>query len=453
VTKQSKREYIKEIRSRYRASSKPEQSNMLDEMVKVTKFNRKYLIRILQKTPVPIYPRSIVDAMVKKKAGAPPIYHAPALVTFLERLWHATDQACSKRLRSLLPLWLPWYRDDNGAVLSMEHQVLLTRIAHSTIDRLLAPERRQYRVGKGRCTTKPGTLALRESIPFATEQWKERRPGFVEVDTVAHCGLNSQGGQYVFSLDAVEMAFEWVEARAVWGKGETGVLEAFRDIEEALPVPLRGFDSDNGGEFINHHLQTYLRGRHRSVEPTRSRPYKKNDNAHIEQKNWTHIRQVFGYGRFDNLAVVPLMNDLYANEFSLMRNYFLPSVKLMEKNRVGSKIVKIHDRPQTPCDRILCSPLIPEDTKRRLRAIRKTLNPFLLHEIIQRKIKAILDIATIAPHQPINIPQGARRRAPDKKQGKSAVIAPHQEHLSPPHRSLPRVRNTSKTIVRKTHGN
>lgn len=159
---------------------------MLDEMVKVTKFNRKYLIRVLNTPPAPVYPISVVSLtrLEQKRRGAPRQYHAPEITQFLCHLWHATNQACAKRLQSLLPPWLPWYEQATGLVLSLEHQVLLTRMAHTTIDRLLAAERSKYRVGKGRCTTKPGTL-LKQHIPIKTEQWGEERPGFLEIDTVA----------------------------------------------------------------------------------------------------------------------------------------------------------------------------------------------------------------------------------------------------------------------------
>jgi len=279
VTKQAKREYISELRSRYRAAQKQEQGVMLNEMVKVTKYNRKYLIRALNTPPDSNSPplRSAQSRLAKKKVGRPPVYDAPELTEFLRYLWHATNQACGKRLKCVLPLWMRWYEQATGSRLSLVHQVLLTRMTHTTIDRLLAEERSHYRIGKGRATTKPGTL-IKKRIPIKTDQWQEKRPGFLEIDTVAHCGT-SVAGMFVYSLNTVDIGSGWVEPRAVWGKGELNVLEAFRGIEQALPFRLRGVDADNGGEFINHHLEKYLRGRKRSVEFTRSREYKKNDPA------------------------------------------------------------------------------------------------------------------------------------------------------------------------------
>ena len=397
MTKLSNKEYLNEMRSRYRAAGKQDQTKLLDEMVQICGFNRKYLIRVLNKKPPPQYPTALYGG-AKKKAGRPKQYHAPEILTFLLRVWHASNQACSKRLEGVLHLWLPKYEEAIGIVLSLEHQVLILRMSHSTIDRLLADERKRYRVGKGRTTTKPGTL-LKKRIPIKTNQWDEDRPGFLEVDTVGHCGT-STSGMFTYTLNTVDIASGWVEPRAIWGKGEQGVVEAVTDIEQSLPFPLRGFDVDNGSELLNHHMEAYLTGRKRPPEYTRSREYKKNDNAHIEGRNWTHIRQYLGYERFDNPAVVPIMNDLYRNEYSLLVNFFLPSVKLQQKERIGSKIIKRHDKPTTPCDRLLASRYIPKDKKQWLREQRQSLNPFILQAVVHQKLKAILRLCSLRPKLP-----------------------------------------------------
>ena len=321
MTKVSRKEYLDEMRPRYRAAGKREQTKLLDEIMNICKFNRKYLIRVLNRKPSPQYPTALYGA-AKKKAGRPKEYDAPQILTFLLRLWHASNQACSKRLKSILHLWLSKYEEATGIVLSLEHQVLILRMSHSTIDRLLSEERRHDRVGKGRTTTKPGTL-LKKRIPIKTNQWDEHRLGFLEVDTVAHCGT-STSGMFAYTLNTVDIASCWVEPRAIWGKGEKGVVDAFTDVEESLPFHLRGVDVDNGSEVLHHHREAYLTGRKRPPEYTRSREYKKNDNAHIEGRNWTHIRQYLGYQRFDNPEVGPMMNDLYAKEYSLRVNFFLP---------------------------------------------------------------------------------------------------------------------------------
>ena len=207
---------------------------------------------------------------------------------------------------------------------------------------------------RGRSTTKPGTL-LRHQIPIGTNQWDQRRPGFLEADTVAHCG-ESTAGQFAYTIDCVDIATGWSEQRAVWGRGETGVIEQIRHIEQSLPFALLGFDCDNGSEFLNHHLLRHFVNRPKPVHFTRSRAYRKDDNAHIEQKNWTHVRQWIGYERLDDPRVVELLNELYRNEWRLFHNFFCPSVKLLAKQQLGSKTIKHHDRPKTPYQRLIDSP-------------------------------------------------------------------------------------------------
>jgi hypothetical protein len=243
---------------------------------------------------------------------------------------------------------------------------------------------------RGRSTTKPGTL-LKKHIPIKTRQWDEKKPGFIEADTVAHCGV-SMAGQYAHTVDAVDIATGWNEQRAVFGKGETAVLEQLKDIEASYPFPFLGFDSDNGGEFLNYHALKHFTERQKPVEFTRSREYESNDNAHIEQKNWTHVRQYLGYDRLDDPRVVGLMNDLYRSEWRLYHNFFMPSVKLLSKERIGSKTVKVHDKPKTPYQRTLESPYVLEKTKTRLKEQFKTLNPFLLKKEMEKKLARIFNL-------------------------------------------------------------
>ena len=386
VTKQSKTEYIQQIRSRYAAATKLEQGMLLDEIIKVTGYHRKSIIRQMNKRRDPIYPKAVYGHG-SKRAGRPPEYNASEIRAFLTTVWHSSDQICSKRMKEILPLWLGKYQQATGIALSLEHQVLITTVSPSTIDRLLTHERKKYRTNKGCATTRPGTY-LKNHIPINTDQWNETRPGFLEVDTVAHCGT-SLAGQFAYTLNTVDIASQWTEPRAIWGKGEKGVVDALEDIEESLPFALKGIDSDNGSEFINYHVERHLTGRKRPVAYTRSREYKKNDNAHIEGRNWTHVRQLLGYERFDNPTVVALMNDLYSKEFSLWVNIFLPSMKLQSKERIGSQIKKRHDKAQTPCQRLLASPYVMKKTKERLRELQRTLNPFLLHQAVEEKVKDI----------------------------------------------------------------
>lgn len=187
----------------------------------------------------------------------------------------------------------------------------------------------------------------------------ETRPSFLEADTIAQCG-ESMAGMFVFTIDCVDIATTWTEQRAVWGKGETGVLKQIEDIEDSLPFPLLGFDSDNGSEFLNHHLLRYFHKRQYPVQFTRSRPYHKDDNVHVEQKNWTHVRQWFGYHRIDNPVAVHLMNDLYTKEWNRFHNFFCLSVTLLEKKLFAAKTIKKYDTPKTPYQRVMRSLYIPE---------------------------------------------------------------------------------------------
>lgn len=196
-------------------------------------------------------------------------------------------------------------------------------------------------------------------------------------------------GQFAYTIDCVDIATGWTEQRAVWGRGETDVLRQICDIEQSLPFPLLGFDCDNGSEFLNYHLLRHFQNRKRPVSFTRSRAYHKDDNAHIEQKNWTHVRQWIGYDRLDNPGVVTLLNELYSNEWRLYHNFFCPSVKLLSKQRIGSKTLKRHDAPKTPYQRILESPHVPEASKKNLHLQFRSLNPFLLKTAMEKKLKKI----------------------------------------------------------------
>jgi len=301
----------------------------------------------------------------------------------LKRIWLAANLPCAKRLKVILPLWLPGY-SEAFEPLSLEVVKALRTISAATIDRLLRPVRMQHKKG-GRSTTKPGTL-LRKHIPIQTNQWDESRPGFLEADTVAHCG-QSLSGVFAYTVDFVDIATGWTEQRAIWGKGEVCVLEQIKDVEAMLPFPLLGFDCDNGSEFLNHHLLRHFT--ERKVRFTRSRAYHKDDNAHIEQKNWSHVRQWIGYDRLDDPGVVDLLNDLYRSEWRLFHNFFCPSVKLIDKERIGSKTIKHHDHPKTPYQRIVESPQIAGSTKRRLSLQFKGLNPFFLRNSMERKLQRI----------------------------------------------------------------
>lgn len=379
---QSRREYLEAIRKRYRKATRKEKSIILGEFCATCSYNRKYAIRLLRK-------KLLTDPNCKP--GPVPIYAKEQLLVPLKRIWFATDQMCSKKLKAAIPLWLPFY-DGEYEPLPPDVRQKLLAMSPATIDRLLKPLRALYK--KGRSSTKPGTL-LKNQIPIKTHNWDVTRPGYFEADTVAHCG-NSMAGDFVFSLTFTDIFSGWTENRAVWGKGSQGVLRQIKNIEEKIVFPVLGFDCDNGSEFLNHHLVKYFTDRPKApVQFTRSRPYRKNDNAFVEQKNWTHVRQLLGYDRFDSPDLVPVINDLYLNEWSLFNNYFCPTLKLKEKQRVNSKYSKKYEPPQTPYQRLLDSDDVSIDAKRILGSVYNSLNPFKLKRKIDEKLKAVFHIVRL----------------------------------------------------------
>ena len=376
MSPRSKKEYTELTHLRYKKASHSEKTKILDEYCATCGCHRKHAIRVLRGFKRFTRPRA-------RKRGKPSVYRTEEILKPLKQIWLAANLPCSKRLKAMVPLWLPGYVRQFGPLPEGVFQALLA-ISPATIDRILSPGRIQYRK-RGRSTTKPGTL-LRKQIPIQTNQWDESRPGFLEADTVAHCG-ESMMGMFAFTIDCVDIATGWTEQRAVWGKGEHGVLEQIKDIEEAIPFPLLGFDCDNGSEFLNYHLFRHFTKRKQPVKFTRSRAYHSQDNAHVEQKNWTHVRQWLDYDRLDHPDVVPALNNLYTKEWRLFHNFFCPSVKLIAKQRIGSKTIKQHDPPKTPYRRIIESPHIQESVKLSLSKQLENLNPFLLRKTMDKKMK------------------------------------------------------------------
>lgn len=373
----AKMEYLKAIKPRYKLATRSEKQFILDEFCTICQYNRKYAIRLLNKSSLTNNKSNL------SKRGRKKQYSHPMILEVIREIWIKTNLPCSKRLKAILPLWLPFYPYE----LPEGIKDALFSISPATMDRLMASVRSGYQK-QGLATTKPGSL-LKKHIPVKTDQWDENKPGFLEADTVAHCG-SSVAGMFVFTINCVDIATTWTEQRAVWGKGERGVTTAIESIENHLPFLLKGFDCDNGSEFLNWHLLTYFNKRKQRVQFTRSRPYKKNDNAHIEEKNWSQVRLYLGYQRFEKEHLVNELNNLYCNEWNDYFNFFMPSVKLVEKYREGSKIIKKYDKPKTPFQRILESQYIPEKTKIHLQEYFNKLNPFELQKSMTQKIKTII---------------------------------------------------------------
>jgi len=371
-----KKVYYNRIIERYQKSSKSGKSIILQEFCNVCGYNKKYAIRILNKSNKP---KTYIN-----KAGREPKYSSEIFISILKIFWTASDYMCSKRLKAAIEPWLPFYESTYG-VLTNNIKDLLLSISPATIDRLLKKSR--LHIKKGLSGTKPGTL-LKNQIPIRTHNWDITKPGFMEADTVAHCG-NSMSGDFIWSLTMTDILTGWTENRAVWNKGSQDILTQIKDIEESIPFELRGFDCDNGSEFLNHHLLRYFTENGKNTKFTRSRPYKKNDNAHVEQKNWTQVRSLFGYGRFENRSLVEKMNSLYSKEWSLYNNFFRPSLKLIEKTRINSKYIRKYDIPKTPYLRIMESLDVSKAKKECLEKTYKELNPFKLKATIESKLKEI----------------------------------------------------------------
>ncbi len=381
--KKSKREYLQEINGRYKEAVLEGKKKILDEFCNVCSYHRKYAIKLLNQYPLQEINRQ------RNRAGPKEKYHTEGVIRFIKTLWIRTNLICSKRLKASIAIWLPWYTKAISP-LSKEDEVLIRKISPATIDRVLAKFRGKYKK-RVLCTTRPGSI-IRQLIPIKTDQWDEKRPGYVEVDLVAHCGT-SVAGDYINTLNMVDIATGWTSQRAVWGKGETNTFKAIREIELTLPFKIKGFDSDNGKEFLNYRLLKYFKHRTEPVSYTRSRAYNKNDNSHIEEKNWTVVRQYIGYARLENPIQLDMLNELYRGDLNNFINYFLPSVKLISKQRQGSKIKKKYDIPKTPFQRLFESKSIDEEKKLELLRFSKKLNPFELQQNIKVKISQTLKLS------------------------------------------------------------
>ena len=392
---QAKREYLQAMVMRYRQATRREKQRLLDECCRVTGYHRKYVVRRLNG------PGLSGPPCARRRAAT----YSPAVIDALAAIWEAAGYPWSLRLKALLPLWLPWARKHFRLTGTVERQVLA--ISPRQIDRRLAPRKRQLRRRLyGR--TKPGTL-LKHHIPLKTDHWDVTTPGFTEIDLVAHCGERADG-EFVHSLNLTDIHTTWVETRAVLSKGEVGVQEALETLRQALPFRLHGIDSDNGSEFINDHLYRYCQAQ--GIQFTRGRPYKKDDNAHIEQKNWTHVRKLLGYVRYDTPAALAAINALYAHELRLLQNLFLPSVKLAGKDRVGARVRRRYDAPRTPFERVAESPEADLAAVAQLTALRARLDPFALAQTIERKLEHIYTLARHSARQPAPAPRTASPAAP-----------------------------------------
>jgi hypothetical protein len=364
----AKKEYLANIHSRYQRGGRQHKSKILDEFCAVCAYHRKFALRLLNR---PLHRR-------RRRPGPKPRYDQGSLLPALKRVWLLADQPCGKLLKAGLPLWLPFLRELEPAI-----QRDLLALSAATLDRWLKPARFQYR-RRGLCATKPGKL-LRHHIPLRDGPADTKHLGHIEADTVAHCG-DSVAGDFIYSLTFTDVCTGWTEIRATWNKSARGILEQLQDIEYHLPFKIKSFHADNGSEFLNWPLWDYLRGPKRKVKFTRSRPYRKNDNAHVEQKNWTHVRLLFGHERFEHATLVPTMNRIYAN-WNRLQNHFRPTFKLQSKEKLGSRYRRRYEKPQTAYQRLIQRRELTPQIRHELKRQHQTLNPVDLKKSIEQDLK------------------------------------------------------------------
>ncbi len=371
MTRRSILEYARAVRRRYLRAGRKEKKKILDEFTKVTGYSRKSVIRLLRRPE---------RGLGELRRGRPAKYKG--LVQMLKAIWEASDRLCSKRLKPFLPEMVRVLREHGEQRVDAYQENLLCSMSPATIDRLLRPYRK---LGGRRClsTTKAGSL-LKNWIPIRTfADWQENKPGFLEIDLVAHCGESTEGF-YLNTLCAVDVASGWTECLPVWGKGQDRVKASVHRVRQRLPFPLLGVDSDNGSEFINQSFYRYCQ--EEKITFTRSRSYKKNDSCHVEQKNGNIVRRIVGYDRYDTKAAYACLERLYYN-VRLYTNFFQPTMKLWSKSRQGGRVHKVYDIAQTPYQRLLRSGMLGEANKADLAATYGGLNPVRL----LKEINAYLD--------------------------------------------------------------
>ena len=379
MSQELKREYLMRIRERYLKSPRVRKSMILDEFITVCGFSRKYAIRILN---------GDFDPSNRKCRGRVTKYSGE-VVYHLVRLWNAMGRPCSIRFKAALPEWIGFDPDpilrENASL-----NELVLGVSRSHLDRLLRPYRTSSE--KGLSATRQGLKSFRNRIPIEPKDWNVTAPGHVQSDTVAHCGDSLQGG-FANTLTVTDIHTTWTETRGIWGKGAIRVIEAMGEIENALPFKIINFKSDSGSEFMNMDLHNYFTLRSANqVKMTRSRPYKKDDNCYVEQKNFTHVREIFGYDRIAQSDLVPLMNEIYSEFWCPLQNYFIPSMKILRKTRIGARIKKEYDQPRTPFQRLMECSEITEERKEEIRKVKAGLNPFQLQNGLEKKLKAFQEL-------------------------------------------------------------
>lgn len=376
----SKRELLEVLRPRYLKANKVEKQKMLDEFTSATGYHRKHAIRVLKNQ------RQVQNHLNRKNKTYKTIYRGE-VVQALEQIWEICGQICSKRLQPYLPEAIRVLERHKEIELSKETKDLLLKISAASIDRCLRPVR--CKSPHGLSTTKPGSL-LKNLIPVQTfTAWDQEQPGFMEIDLVAHCGSTTEG-HYLNTLTCTDISTGWTDVTALAHRSQEAVSTAIHHMRRRLPFPLLGIDSDNGSEFINDTLYRYCLDE--KITFTRSRPYKKNDQAHVEQKNWSVVRHTVGYDRWETASELTLLQSIY-DDLRLYINFFQPSFKLIAKERIGNKTIKRYDTAKTPYQRVLERKDISLDAKARLMNLYVQLNPAELRRSIDLKTAKLWNLS------------------------------------------------------------
>lgn len=377
MSQKSKKELVEAIQARYLKATKAGKKQILDELIAATGYHRKYAIRVLRHRP---------RTKNLKKPGKQKEY-GPDVVIPLKMIWETCGCICSRRLKPFISEMIEVLEREKELHLDEKIKKQLIKMSRATIDRCLRPHRTGH--PRGLSTTKPGTL-LKRQIPIQTHTaWDDQKPGFEEVDLVAHCGTSTEG-QYLFTLTSTDIATGWTECLALGNKTQQAVSEGIQLLRPRLPFSLLGIDSDNGGEFINETLYRYCITH--NILFTRSRPYQKNDQAHVEQKNWSVVRHTVGYVRFETTEQLALLASIYA-DLRLFVNFFQPVLKLVGRKVENNKPIKLYDVPTTPYRRVLASNLISPDRKASLINVYQHLNPVALRCSIDQKVDVLCNLS------------------------------------------------------------
>ena len=357
-------EYTKKMRNRYaRMTGRKARGVLLDEYVEVTGWDRKHANKVL------LGKRRRKGRRGKRGA---PIRYGAEIVKALKTCWQAMEQPCGKRMKDMLAVWVKYLEVNEST------KETLYKVSAASIDRLLS--RYKIQVGKTRRGSKPSS-GVQALVAVRAQKWETSEVGYTEVDTVAHCGGN-MGGDFIWSLTSVEIASGWTEIRAVWNRGQHACFQGLEAIWESQPFDLIGVDSDNGGEFLNHHLYRWLK--EHGIEQTRSRPYYKNDQAYVEQKNSTHVRALLGYERLEHNELLEDLNELL-KQWSMWKNLFCVTMKQESKRREGSRQIRRHEKKgRSPAQRLLDSEQLRPEEATKLKKQLATINPFEMKKEIEK---------------------------------------------------------------------